>query len=138
VSLSPSSVRDENKKNKKPSGEAEEANEDEDEQEDDDEDDDDEDEGEIDEDLKNAVLKALNSVGAAEESEEEPDLDDETMLKLDETIAQAFRMRKTNKQHQNDVMQYKLRALDFIQELFKSNHRLDLITVRIQNMIKVN
>jgi vacuolar-type H+-ATPase subunit I/STV1 len=81
--------------------------------------------------LKNAVLKALNSVGAGadEEEEEDEDLDDETMLKLDETIAQAFRMRKKNKQHQTDVMQYKLRALDFIQELFKSNHRLDLITV---------
>ena len=51
------------------------------------------------------------------------------MLKLDETIAQAFKMKKKEKQHQTEIMQYKLRALDFIEELFKSNSRLDLITV---------
>ncbi len=133
--MSPSSLRDENNKNKaakktdkqekiKAEKEPEESDDDSD------SDDDDDENAGINEDLKNAVIKALGSNAANKEDEEDvSDLDDETMLKLDESIAAAFKMKKREKQHQNDVMQYKLRALDFIQELFKSNQRLDLITV---------
>lgn len=50
---------------------------------------------------------------------------------LDETIAQAFRARGMDKQHHKDIIQYKSRVLDFIQEVLKSNYRLNLIAVRL-------
>jgi hypothetical protein len=57
------------------------------------------------------------------------DLDDDAMMKLDEALAHQFKLRKKDKKHESFVLQYKLRALDFIQELLKNTYRLDLITV---------
>lgn len=83
--------------------------------------------------LGDAALKPDNENDDDDEDEEgkNSDLDDETMLKLDETIAQAFRARtnKDKEQQQKEIIQYKSRVLDFVQELFKSTHRLDLTTV---------
>ena len=65
------------------------------------------------------------------------DLDDEAMLKLDESLAQAFKMRKKDKRREIDMLQYKLRALDFIEELLKSSHRLDLTTVFVVSLFLI-
>lgn len=85
--------------------------------------------GQVDEELKNNLLKVLGNAVANENNEENSDLDDDAMMKLDETIAAAFKMKKKDKKRQNDLLQYKLRVLDLIQEIFKSTNRLDLITV---------
>jgi polysaccharide pyruvyl transferase WcaK-like protein len=88
--------------------------------------------------LKSALQKVLGEAALKPDNENDEDeegknsdLDDETMLKLDETIAQAFRARtnKDKEQQQKEIIQYKSRVLDFVQELFKSTHRLDLTTV---------
>lgn len=84
----------------------------------------------IDQELKNNLMKALGNA-AAKSDEENSDLDDDAMMKLDETLAAAFKMKKKDKQRQSDLLQYKLRVLDLIQEILKSNNRLDLIVVRI-------
>lgn len=126
--MSPSSNADENSNGKKRKREEVEKVA---ESEESDDDDDEDENAEIDEDLKSAVMKVLGGAAATGSDDDESDLDDDTMLKLDETLAQAFKMRKKGKEHQKEIMQYKLRALDFLQELFKSSQRLDLITVRL-------
>lgn len=83
----------------------------------------------VDEELKNNLLKALGNA-AAKSEDDNSDLDDDAMMKLDETIAAAFKIKKKDKQRQNDLLQYKLRVLDLVQEIFKSTNRLDLIVVR--------
>ena len=108
--------------------------EDDEDDEDEDDDDEEEDDGEIDQEFKNSLMKSLGSaamVGDDEENDEgaNSDLDDEAMMKLDESIASAFKLRKKDKKHEINLIQYKLRALDFIQELMKSTYRLDLISV---------
>ena len=67
-----------------------------------------------------------------DESDDSADLDDDAMMKLDEALAQQFKLRKKDKKHESFLLQYKLRALDFIQELLKTTYRLDLITVTPQ------
>ena len=74
-----------------------------------------------------AVKKVTN--GVMDDSDDSADLDDETMMKLDESLAQQFKLRKKDKKHESFLLQYKLRALDFIQEILKNTYRLDLITV---------
>jgi len=75
--------------------------------------------------------KSLKKVenGVMNDSDDSADLDDDAMMKLDEALAQQFKLRKKDKKHESFVLQYKLRALDFIQELLKNTYRLDLITV---------
>ncbi len=51
------------------------------------------------------------------------------MMKYDEALAAAFKMRRKNKQHEIDLIQYKFKILDLLQDLFKSTQRLDLIVV---------
>lgn len=130
LSMSPSSLNGKSEIKKK----RKEVEEESEESEDDDDDDDEEEEAEegksgVDEELKNSLLKALGNAVADEKDDDGSDLDDDAMLKLDETIAQAFRLKSQDKKRQNELIQYKLRVLDLIQELFKSTHRLDLITV---------
>lgn len=108
--------------------ESEEEEESDEDEEDSDDDDDEEEDDEVDPELKRTLEKALGS--AVANSDTNSDLDDEAMLKLDETIAQAFRARTKDKQYEKEIIQYKSRVLDFIQELFKSTHRLDLTAVR--------
>ncbi len=67
--------------------------------------------------------------GVMNDSDDSADLDDDAMMKLDEALAQQFKLRKKDKKHESFLLQYKLRALDFIQELLKTTYRLDLITV---------
>jgi hypothetical protein len=81
----------------------------------------------------NGNHKPLPTHAVAMESDNS-DLDDDAMMKLDETLAQAFKLKKKSKKHESELLQYKLRALDFIQELMKSTYRLDLITVRILSL----
>ena len=97
-----------------------------------DEDDDDGEDGDteadkIDEELKKAVDKALGN-GAIHNSDDE-DLDDEQMFKYDEALAAAFKIKKNIKIQQNDVLHYRSKVLDLINEVFKSTQRLDLIVV---------
>ena len=101
---------------------------DEDEDDDEEEDDDDDEEADkIDEELKKAVDKALGA-GAVHNSDDE-DLDDEQMFKYDEALAAAFKIKKNIKTQENDVLQYRSKVLDLINEVFKSTQRLDLIVV---------
>jgi hypothetical protein len=126
------------KKAKSKKRKSNEATEEEEEDEDEDEDEDEEDEedgGDIDPEFKNSVIKSLGNAMA--DDEENSDLDDEAMMKLDESIASAFKLRKKDKKHEMNLLQYKLRALDFIQELLKTTYRLDLITVRFQQFNKI-
>lgn len=113
VSMSPSSDKNEKKKD----------------QESEDSESDGEDD-QVDQELKNNLMKALGNA-AVKSDGESSDLDDDAMMKLDETLAAAFKIKKKDKQRQNDLLQYKLRVLDLIQEIFKSTNRLDLIVVRI-------
>jgi hypothetical protein len=78
--------------------------------------------------------KSLKKVenGVMNDSDDSADLDDDAMMKLDEALAQQFKLRKKDKKHESFVLQYKLRALDFIQELLKNTYRLDLITVSLK------
>jgi hypothetical protein len=100
--------------------------EDEEEENDDDESDDD-DANDLDENLIKAVDEALGS--AKIQNSEESDLDDDQMAKFDNALAAAFKMRKKNKQHEIDLIQYKFKVLDLLQDLYKSTQRLDLIVV---------
>ncbi|CAF0972902.1 unnamed protein product [Brachionus calyciflorus] len=126
VSMSPSSDKNEKKKQ-------------DDDQEDSDESDesDSEENTQVDEELKNNLLKALGNAVANENTEENSDLDDDAMMKLDETIAAAFKMKKKDKQRQNELSQYKLRVLDLIEEIFKSTNRLDLIAYLIRPLLEI-
>ena len=87
-------------------------------------------------DEKNKKMKLNNGTsikkvenGVMNDSDDSADLDDDAMMKLDEALAQQFKLRKKDKKHESFLLQYKLRALDFIQELLKTTYRLDLITV---------
>lgn len=100
--------------------------------------DDDEDEGEtaeddysrmnrLDEELRKAVNDALGD--AAAQDSEQSDLDDDAMMQLDEALAQAFKARKRDKQRDVDVIQYKAKVLDLVQDVFRCTQRIDLIVV---------
>lgn len=80
----------------------------------------------LDENLK-FNLEKINIINS--EDEFGSDLDDEAMLKMDETYAKAFKLRKHEKSTFHFMIDYKLRVLDLIQELFKSNSRLDIVNV---------
>ena len=102
-----------------------------------DEEEDDDDIDSNDKELRDALLKALGEAGLADDGNDSgPDLDDDQMLKLDDTLAQAFRERRKTKNNQMDVIQIKLRALDLIQELFTTTYRLDLIAVSQRALIE--
>ena len=80
----------------------------------------------LDEDLKFSLEKINNDSDDSFGS----DLDDETMIKMDEQYAKAFKMRKQEKTTNSSRIDYKLRVLDLIQDLFKSNTtRLDIVNV---------
>ena len=97
------------------------------------EEDDDDDDTDEEEEMNNIRLdESLNKVFAGEldlENENNSDLDDETMMKMDKTIAMAFKMRQKERKVDNSKIEYKLKALDLIQELFKTAYRLDLVHV---------
>jgi hypothetical protein len=87
--------------------------------------------------LNNGTGSSTVATITEDSSDESADLDDDAMLKLDEALAQQFKLRKKDKQNATFVIQYKLRALDFIQELFKTTYRLDLITFLIKPMLNI-
>jgi hypothetical protein len=80
----------------------------------------------LDEKLKFCIDK-INYINS--EDEFGSDLDDDTMLKMDDTYAKAFKQRKHEKSTLSFKIDYNLRILDLIQELFKSNSRLDIVNV---------
>ena len=65
-----------------------------------------------------------------EENENDSDLDDETMMQMDKTLTIEFKRRQAEKKTDNSKVEYKLKALDLIQELFKTSYRLDLVNVK--------
>lgn len=91
----------------------------------------------LDENLKFNLEKISNGNGVDGDESDEfgSDLDDDTMLKMDETYAKAFKLRKQEKSTISFKIDYKLRVLDLIQELFKSNTRLDIVNVNIRNIL---
>jgi hypothetical protein len=91
----------------------------------------------LDENLKFNLEKISNGNGVDGDESDEfgSDLDDDTMLKMDETYAKAFKLRKQEKSTISFKIDYKLRVLDLIQELFKSNTRLDIVNVNIRNTL---
>ncbi|RNA12145.1 myb-binding 1A [Brachionus plicatilis] len=120
VSMSPSSDKNEKKKDQ----ESESSSESEDEK------------SQVDEELKKNLMKALGNA-VAKSDDDNSDLDDDAMMKLDETLAAVFKVKKKDKQRQNDLLQYKLRVLDLVQEIFKSNNRLDLIAYAIKPLLEI-
>jgi hypothetical protein len=91
----------------------------------------------LDEELKKAMLSVLGDAAVNEENESDSDLDDDAMMKLDDSLSAAFKMRMKNKNSNDNLMQYKMRALDLVQELFKTNHRLDLISSSIKPLLNI-
>ena len=92
----------------------------------------------LDENLKFNLEKISNGNGVVDGDESDEfgsDLDDDTMLKMDETYAKAFKLRKQEKSTISFKIDYKLRVLDLIQELFKSNTRLDIVNVNIRKIL---
>jgi lipopolysaccharide/colanic/teichoic acid biosynthesis glycosyltransferase len=53
------------------------------------------------------------------------------MFKYDEALAAAFKIKKNIKLQENDVLHYRSKVLDLINEVFKSTQRLDLIVVSV-------
>lgn len=53
------------------------------------------------------------------------------MFKYDEALAAAFKIKKNIKLQENDVLNYRSKVLDLINEVFKSTQRLDLIVVSV-------
>ena len=85
---------------------------------------------------KNAVLDMTFSSlghfnGAGADSGDDSDLNDEQMMQMDDKIAAAFKMRLHEKTNDSLKLQYKLKALDLVQELFKTTQRLDLVVVSV-------
>jgi len=81
--------------------------------------------------------ESLNKVFAEQldaDIEENSDLDDETMLGMDKDLAAAFRVRMAEKWTDNSKIDYKLKVLDLVQELFKTSYRLDLVNVGLVNV----
>jgi len=89
----------------------------------------------LDEELKKAVNDALGD--AAAQDSEQSDLDDDAMMQLDEALGQAFKARKRDKQREVDVVQYKAKVLDLVQEVFRCTQRIDLIVFSIQPMLDI-
>lgn len=71
------------------------------------------------------------------ENENVSDLDDEAMMEMDKHLAIAFKLRKTERKTDNSKIEYKLKALDLIQELFKTSYRLDLLNNLIKPMLNI-
>ena len=102
--------------------------EDETDEEDDGEEDEDSDEEENDMRLDESLNKIIaNELDA--ENEDASDIDDETMLQMDKQLAIAFKLRQSERKTDNSKIDYKLKVLDLIQELFKTSVRLDLVNV---------
>jgi hypothetical protein len=81
--------------------------------------------------------ESLNKVFAEQldaDIEDNSDLDDETMLGMDKDLAAAFRVRMAEKWTDNSKIDYKLKVLDLVQELFKTSYRLDLVNVGLVNV----
>jgi hypothetical protein len=72
-----------------------------------------------------------------EDDDEDDDLNDEEMMKMDNALAEAFKMRRKDKNLESNMLQYKLRALDFIEEIIKSPTRLDLVTYLITPLLNI-
>ncbi len=72
-----------------------------------------------------------------DEDDDDDDLNDEEMMKMDNALAEAFKMRRKDKNMENNMLQYKLRALDFIEEIVKSPARLDLVTYLITPLLNI-
>ena len=57
------------------------------------------------------------------------DLNDDAMMEMDKHLAITFKLRRDERKTDNSKIEYKLKALDLIQELFKTSYRLDLLNV---------
>jgi len=80
--------------------------------------------------------ESLNKVFAEQldadnNNESDSDLDDETMMKMDKNLAAAFKARMAEKKTDNSKIDFKLKVLDLVQELFKTSYRLDLVNVSL-------
>lgn len=84
--------------------------------------------------------ESLNKIIAGqldEENQSDSDLDDETMMQMDKKLVDAFKLRQAERKTDNSKIEYKLKALDLIQELFKTTYRLDLINNLIKPMLNI-
>lgn len=86
----------------------------------------------LDESLNKIISNELDAA-----NEECSDIDDETMLQMDKHLAIAFKLRQSEKKTDNSKIDYKLKVLDLIQELFKTSIRLDLVNNMIKPMLNI-
>ncbi|CAF3532159.1 unnamed protein product [Rotaria sp. Silwood1] len=130
-------------------------NESDDEDNDDDEDEDDDDESDedqsdieeeelmenddVNEDLRQAVEKALGDAVAKEDQENDVDMDDEAMLRLDPLIAEAFRSqikKSSNIKIINEKLHHQFRVLDLIESVIKKDERMRFVLISIRPLIE--
>ncbi|CAF3705696.1 unnamed protein product [Adineta steineri] len=131
------------------SGEEDEEDEHEDEDEDDDdkESEDEESESEeesmdntdVNEDLRQAVEKALGDAAVKEDQEDDIEMDDEAMLRLDPLIAEAFRSqikKSSNIKIINEKLHHQFRVLDLIESVIKKDDRMRFVLISIRPLIE--
>ena len=117
---------------------------DDDDEDEDDEDDEEEDEdddemmenGDVNEALRLAVEKALGDAAVKDDQEDDVEMDDEAMLRLDPMLADAFRsqMKKSNNMKLiNEKLHHQFRVLDLIESVIKKDERMRFVLVSVQH-----
>jgi len=122
------------------SDEEDESDDEESENEEEEEDDDDLGENDdVNEDLRQAVEKALGDAVAKEDQENDVDMDDEAMLRLDPLIAEAFRSqikKSSNMKIINEKLHHQFRVLDLIESVIKKDERMRFVLISIRPLIE--
>ncbi|UJR28958.1 hypothetical protein I4U23_010175 [Adineta vaga] len=94
----------------------------------------------VNEDLRKAVEKALGDAAVKEDQEDDDiEMDDEAMLRLDPLIAEAFRsqMKKSsNLKIINEKLHHQFRVLDLIESVIKKDDRMRFVLISIRPLIE--
>ncbi|CAF3664871.1 unnamed protein product [Rotaria sordida] len=95
--------------------------------------------GDVNEDLRQAVEKALGDAAAKEDQPNDVDMDDEAMLRLDPLIAEAFRSqikKSSNIKIINEKLHHQFRVLDLIESVIKKDERMRFVLISIRPLIE--
>ncbi|CAF4400078.1 unnamed protein product, partial [Adineta steineri] len=93
----------------------------------------------VNEDLRQAVEKALGDAAVKEDQEDDIDMDDEAMLRLDPLIAEAFRSqikKSSNIKIINEKLHHQFRVLDLIESIIKKDDRMRFVIISIRPLIE--
>ncbi|CAF0778310.1 unnamed protein product [Rotaria sordida] len=95
--------------------------------------------GDVNEDLRQAVEKALGDAAAKEDQPNDVDMDDEAMLRLDPLIAEAFRSqikKSSNIKIINEKLHHQFRVLDLVESVIKKDERMRFVLISIRPLIE--